>query len=511
MERRVWKTMTNEPERKTSFGTFLVESDRDVFGELILDGQNSSLYLQDKKPFEVRGKGTLSINGTLRDLTKASLLNCICTATGTSGIRGTEGYHFAEVLPEFVILGDKHFTAEDAVIQSMSFVVDDAATIFYDFDLFGRVFDDPETLVRKIVEANEKKFKRKIEIGPYPEIYYYTGKQEIFSTPSVIGTVSATHAVSHSSAGPKGIRVDNSIIVNVRFPEPVVFQRVIHATHALLHFLDIIAGRPQNLNAMTIVLESTSDFPSIQRVHRSKPPRREIIEGERKPNSIEVLIDAVKNPKEFGGVLTEWLSRQEIWKDARERFWLAFSQQRTYGHDRLIGAANLFDIMPSSAFPPPKELPDDIREAIEESRRIFRKLPDSIERQGVLGELGRVGKSKLKAKIRHRAMPISQRLPTNFPELTLVTDEAVNCRNYYVHGGSASIDYSNNFWLLVFLSNTLEFVFAASDLIDAGWDLSKWVAKGSTLSHPFAVYLHTYRESLARLKALRNGDVLPEG
>jgi hypothetical protein len=261
---------------------------------------------------------------------------------------------------------------------------------------------------------------------------------------------------------------------------------------------------------MTIQLESTADFHSIQRVHWSKPPRREIIDGERKPNSIDILIDAVQDPKEFGSVLTEWLSRQETWKDARERFWLAFSQQRTYGHDRLIGAANLFDIMPSSAFPPPKELPDDIREAVEASRKIFRKLPDSIERQSVLGELGRVGKSKLKAKIRHRAIPISQRLPTSFPELTLVTDEAVNCRNYYVHGGSPSIDYSGNFWLLVFLSNTLEFVFAASDLIDAGWDPNKWVARGSTLSHPFAVYIHTYRQSLMWLKSLRNGDGVPE-
>jgi hypothetical protein len=92
-----------------------VESDRDVFGELLLDGQNSSLYLQDKESFEVRAKATVSIKGTLRDLTKASLLNCISTATGTMGIRGTEGYHFAEVLPEFVILGDKHITAKDAV------------------------------------------------------------------------------------------------------------------------------------------------------------------------------------------------------------------------------------------------------------------------------------------------------------------------------------------------------------------------------------------------------------
>jgi hypothetical protein len=64
-----------------------------------------------------------------------------------------------------------------------------------------------------------------------------------------------------------------------------------------------------------------------------------------------------------------------------------------------------------------------------------------IARLSILSDLARVKKSKLKHKIRHRAQFVSSALGARFDELTLVTDEAVDCRNHYVHGSEPSFDY----------------------------------------------------------------------
>jgi hypothetical protein len=61
----------------------------------------------------------------------------------------------------------------------------------------------------------------------------------------------------------------------------------------------------------------------------------------------------------------------------------------------------------------------------------------------------------------------------SFPDSYLVLDEAVNCRNHYVHGSRAKIDDQEHFFETVpFFTDTLEFVFAASDLIEAGWNIT---------------------------------------
>jgi hypothetical protein len=102
-------------------------------------------------------------------------------------------------------------------------------------------------------------------------------------------------------------------------------------------------------------------------------------------------------------MLEHWLIRDQDWRAARGRFFKSSSKGRAYGHDRLIAAANVFDILPSSAVPPKTEISEELEAAKNRCRDIFKGLPDSPERSSVLGELGRVGKSRLKQKIRYRA------------------------------------------------------------------------------------------------------------
>jgi Apea-like HEPN len=74
----------------------------------------------------------------------------------------------------------------------------------------------------------------------------------------------------------------------------------------------------------------------------------------------------------------------------------------------------------------------------------------------------------LKRKIQGRAKLITNIVKDKFPELDMVVDQAVNCRNYYVHGSPAKFDYGKHIDHVHFFTDTLEFVFAASDLLEAG-------------------------------------------
>lgn len=63
-------------------------------------------------------------------------------------------------------------------------------------------------------------------------------------------------------------------------------------------------------------------------------------------------------------------------------------------------------------------------------------------------------------------------------------------------------DYDRNFEAVTFFTNTLEFVFATSDLIDAGWDARSWISHGTTMTHPFGQYRANYPFALKCLKTL---------
>ncbi len=480
-------------------GRFTVPPGRDVYGELTLSGARTSLYLQDNDHFTTHALPGQYIKGVLHDLTKISLISCITTSGPGSATRGEESYQFATVFPHFVVYGDNYLGPDEKTIVEVHFVIDDASTLFYDFDAFGFLID-ARPFIEKIANANC--LPRKIQTGPDPEILYFTGKTDIFSVDTVLGKVSASHNPSHNVGGPDGVRLKNTILVTIVFKEPVIFEDSIFRTSTLLRYLEMLVGRPQNLLSLNLRAVSDEQKPVFLQVHWSMPPKRESSQEGEKPHPSDVLLDAVRQPEEFSDVLANWLDREHDWRDARLRFSNSFAEQNHYSIDRLIGSANMFDILPSSAVPSDVQLSDELKTAKETGCKTFRALSESPERDSVLGALGRIGKANLKQKIRHRARRIIEAIGERFPELSTVTDEAVNCRNYYVHGSEPRFDYSGNLGTVNFFTDTLEFVFAASDLIEAGWDVKSWSNVGTTMSHPFARFRVSYAPRLQELKGL---------
>jgi hypothetical protein len=492
--------MLDEIEGSKQSGRFTISPGRDVYGELTLAGHKTSLYLQDTDFFDTHAIPGQCVKGILQDLTKVSLIRCISSGAGTS-YRGSERYYFASVFPHYVIYGDRQIGPDEKVVAEVDFVVDDASALFYDFDAFGMLMD-ARPFIEQIVHANVVTLGRPVRIGPDPQILYFAGKSEIFAVETILGRVSASHSPVPDLGASDGVRLRNKIFVTITFKEGVAFEDAISRIFTLLMFLGTVAGRPQDLLSLSLKTVHDSDGIFPLRIYWSMPPKRNSSNERKRSHSAEVLLNAVEEPEMFSRVLASWLERQEERRDARARFDNSFAKQWSYEIDRLIGDANMFDILPSSAAPPDVELSGELRAAKKAGQEIFEKLEPSRERDSILGAFGRLGKSSLKQKIRHRAQLVVSAAETQFPEILTVTDEAVNCRNHYVHGSEPRFDYNANFSAVIFFTDTLEFVFAASDLIEAGWDLKGYCQIPSSMSHPFSAYRVNYPLFLQKLKAL---------
>jgi hypothetical protein len=489
------------------FGKFLRDAHREVDGELRVAGRNTSLYLHDDSPFFAYSPPDGCITGVLRDFTRISLIGCQTSEWGDYS-RRNRGRHersfYAKLFPHFVLEGELHLGSTDAVIVECTLVLDDAPALFYDFDAFGTLIDS-SPYIETIVAGN--KLDRPVPIGPEPQIAYFTGKRIIVEADTAIGRVLVQHNPLfdlNTIGGPRGVRIDNVITINIMMPSAVIFDDMFSRVLRLLRFLQIVIGRPQSVEEFHVIVQDDEVRHRLQ-VHWSLGPSREQRPGDEKRSlqPADLLLDPVGRTEEFNRVMCSWLASDEERDDARQRLQACFSQQE-YSVDRLVSAANVFDILPSSAVPPDVGLSDELSDAKERCREIFRQLPTSYERDSVLGALGRVGKAALKHKTRHRAKHLLKgigRRRNMFPDLVFVLNQAVDCRNHYVHGSRPRFDYRRNPHLVSFFVDTLEFVFAAAELLECGWDLPAFLERGTTMSHRFGAYSVNYGLCL---DALRN-------
>ena len=264
----------------------------------------------------------------------------------------------------------------------------------------------------------------------------------------------------------------------------------------VLQFIDLVVGRSQGVSEITI---HTDDPSHTADVYSPSYAEYSASQEEDEQSFHTILIHPVQNADSFSNVLRVWLERDLEWHTARTRLSRVWGES-SYNYDRMIAAANVFDLLPSDGYVRSAALSEELTDAIEKAKAIFISLAECDERNDMLGYLGHIGGWRLKNKIKHRAKGIIDTIGDVVPELELVVSEAVNLRNYCVHGtqGRGSID--QKLGLLGFFSNSLEFVFFASDLVDAGWDISEWHQKPKPLGHPFHDYLVYYQENLSRLK-----------
>jgi hypothetical protein len=432
----------------------------------------------------------------LHDLSKVSLFDCIPRGITGHAQRDGNRYFFAKVLPHYIIHGDRHLTPTEKTITEVSFIMDDASMLFYDFDAFGYVLN-AQPFIEQLINADG--LEDRVKPGPNPQILYFTGHHEIFSVDTEIGRIFGSHNLKIKPGGPEGASFLNAISTTIAFKEDVRFGEAMQQAYILILYLGLLVGRPQNTVSLRIRVRNDSEYPVYLDVIQSFPFHRTQEFAYENPHPGDILINVIRKPDEFSTVTADWITRQKEWNDARMRFFNSFKEQRNYTIDRLIGSANMFDILPKSAIPANVELSKDLEAERVNAQNSFRRLSQSPERDSVLSVLGRIEKPNLKQKVRYRLKKITELLPDAFPEIAMVCDEAVNCRNHYVHGSEAPFEYSKDFDAVPFFTDTLEFVFAASDLVESGWDIKDWMEGHMKLHHPFGRYRQGYSHYLHNL------------
>lgn len=475
-------------------GTFILADGREVFGSLLVYGEDSKITLFNDSPFHPNQEYYTYLTGDLHDGRFATLFQCLLERIEQKNAHQQRNKHFAELFPHFVALGHERIPQSEPCITQISFAMKDASSVFYDFDAFSLVLD-PTPFVPLL--ANDKARIRPVIIEEDPIIGYFTGKFDIVKVETLLGEVKAHHLPTHSLGGPRGFRIDNKVMVTLTPVTPLTFEEGMDQLGVLLRFFELLLGCKQPLTNLNVRLYGQDERTSSIEVYRSLSPNAHNPVGSEKgrsPGPADVLVCTVDNTELFSIVLRNYLALDSERHDTRCRLQNSLNLGRRYTIDRMIAAANIFDIFPRSAYPAKAIISEELSKAKTEARKLFKALPESFDRSSVLNAIGRIGELSLKHKIRHRVTITG--LDKHFPQLMDVLEEAVNCRNHYVHGTEGKIDYSSNFDIVCFFTDALEFVFGVSDLIDAGWNLLEWRNNLPGTDHPFGAFILNYEYRL---------------
>lgn len=471
-------------------------------GELKFDASRTNLYVHCPEFFLANNVEDRCVKGVLRDLTKVSLFECLSSG-GSGSFHSTEGsYEFANISPHYVVHGRRHLTPNDKAIKAISFVMSDAHLIFQDYDSFVTPFRTDREEVRSFVQSYAKVAKRKIPTGPRPIVVLFTGRQQLIRAKTALGTVTISNVPWSSGGDSQGIQIKNTVWTTITFAKPTDFETATRSIFPVLKFMEIMAGRKQEISRVSLDLKERDRLKRYLDVYWTRPPKRPEFRSDDRLHVIDLPVDPIRERRLFTTVFQNWIGSYEDRKLARARFSDGFTNENWFDTDRLIGAANMFDLLPDDIGPEPLPLTPAMKHAHGESRKLFKALPLSPERESVLGALGRLKQPSLKRKIQHRAEPIVAAFGDRFPHLDAVIELAVDARNYFVHGGTSKYDFTGPLYgYLHFFTETLEFVFAASDLHDAGWPISNLARKGTIQSHPFGQILVTYGQYVHSLKS----------
>lgn len=433
----------NHLEEPALTGMFLLPSGREVPGILNFTGPKSKLKIwweeKEDSPYPGLWPTMNSIRGFLseRNGLKVSLIDCTWERITTTFRGDDESRDFEEtgIFFDYAIFGHEYIPHHRELIDKAKFVLDDARSFFYDINALGTVPKEP-----------------------------------IFTVDTVLGKVSAM--VSKKT---DDLFVENEVAVTLQFDELVTFKDAVYGTFRVFRFFELLIGRPQNLASFQIHkpdLGNSSDKTAFQ-VYGRKFPKHERSAEKR---TAAALVNVFQDLEEFSELLKRWLERHETWGEARDRFFSSCFIKQEYDEDRLVAAANVFDLIPKEAFPPGSDadLPEDCKEAIRDCKRTLKTLlqkKNPKQWEHVSNALGRVGKgSSLKKKIRVMAEEVMAEFGEyNVQKITEITDKAVDCRHRYVHGSPIGFYCEREF-----LTETLEFIFVTADLVKAGWDMKAW-------------------------------------
>lgn len=468
-----------------------------ILGELVLAGEETKLCLSSRTNIPYNPEPH-TLFGESLDHNKISLYDCVGHSPVPEGVYPNPVFK-REIFPHFALIGTKHFARDEQVFKAISFKTDDLGLLFSRRGTFGSAWLDP----KKLAEVLGPTFSvRNIALGESPAIFYFTGRKSFDPIKLHIATFSTDIKFTGSVSDTTGISCPAETIATLTYEDPKTLDQIISDVTSILDFVATITGRHQgvrDLIATTSVATHDPDSPTIDRVsvHWSFAPKSlETSPG----NHRDFPVTPEVSEEEFNNVFSSWMQKHDDWVTARSRILRWQKHGHNYDENRLIAAANAFDILPDSIYPEVGKLSEETLLKRKRCKEIIMELKHGNERSQILGTLEFWG-SKLGDKLLCRSKIVQNNFNEHFPNLDEVLKIALKARNFYVHGTDYGHKYYND--LLVFLTDTLEFVFVASDLIECGWDASRWAKQEPSLDHPMARFFYSYKTDVGRFNVAK--------
>ena len=472
-------------------GTFDLHGLR-VFGELHLAAAQSLLKLRtEEKPAQLNVSSV--VHGQLHDFTFVSCIDCVGGSEPNTRF-DSQGHHSYSwnLFPHFTLLGNKHFNPASDKITDVWFSISDASLIFNDVDSYGILYESPVSVSNLIPKSVGD---RKVPHGPTPRFAYFSGRCDVLKVAVSEGSIEVQHWPIPEMSSSEGIRLRSLLKLGIRFSVPTELNACLKAVTNLTQFLSLVAGRQQGVSNVQLQINGASEKDMPLLMHWSFAPSVANTEEEQDEPSIrDMPLDAIRRPNEFAIALSSWWETSYAQGLARARLHSCRARGNQFDVDRLVAAANMFDLRVTSVA---TEISADLAQVCAESVKALKKLPKTDDRESAIRELRRVGRPSLRKKVLARAAVVKSRFVLD--DLDEVLQLAILTRNHFVHGGSDGLDYAGVEPFTVFLTETLEFFFAAAELIECGWDGAAWNRKPHTARHWFSRYLSGYSGDASEL------------
>lgn len=442
---------------------FEIGDNNKVAGVLDSASDSKKFSCWSSEPFHLKNHS--SIYGKTHDSQYISLLNCL--GSTSSHMNHNERSYSCEVYSHTLIAGKEKVNPKADKFDSISLVVGNPLKLFRSLDSFGYVgFPDD-----KLVDAlNKQDYTPHFETEKHPVVAYFNGDFDIFEQATKLGNIKAHNHISHGSwGGATGVKIENKVVITIDFKEGISIDEAFKRANSVALFFRFISGKGLFFKDITLK-KMEHEHPEFTIYHDSYNWGEDRKDGYYSEPLIDVTTD------NFPSILESWFEKDDR-ENVRYSFYNTYFRD-VYSPDRLITAANMFDIFPISEEDKKLSLDPDAEELLthlkKQIKTDFSGFPDI--KQSLFQSIGYLTRKSLKDRVQERLDIIRPHLighKINTEDLEFIVNIAIKSRNYYVHGSEyKKLPPSKLFEFQSLFIDTLEYIYALSELLECGWKIN---------------------------------------
>ena len=432
---------------------------------------------------------------------RVSLLDCVSGGVLGSTSWGDFVIHHGDVSFRYALFGMRHVAADEKCIRGIEFTLEGVESSVFMQDKFERFgcLHDPDDEILDAIERRRPDYLKGDFVKGKAMVSYFTGDWDYLPRfKTVLGTVRVGRSIQ---ADMLGRTMEDTPRISIDFDDdPTTLEGAWEKMRDARQFFAWMMGyAPAWKDVMVFTSELNEDGFRVDRDgHLEVFGPNEWKEVPENARRCGTLINASGNPEHFVEVMGTWLERNDDpkRKRANARFFgcLGGISGRVM-EDGIVSAANTFELLPAEDKPQAKPLAKDVFDILKDATdKVKDAMTPGDRREDVLNSLGKVRANKrLRDIVEHRAAVVLNYFGRDKLEnLQGMIRLAVQCRNYYTHGGdetnAVAVDFGD-IDVVYFLTETLEFIYGASELLECGWDAATSLADEF---HPIGGYVRSY-------------------